>query len=188
MIQLQKKEYDTLIFGALETKKSNILRLHKSCLNVFKSHLQNIEETEVGIEHLNSRLQYNLKRADTPHLVVNGRCHMSQYCPVTYKFFKKSIPDKFDSYVSVSATIYDSHDHSKGRTDKPPQVRGIAREALAKKVMIKHGGSCHEARLTDLAQNGLFLYKYNISILINMLFKVKPQQSMHIDHVKASYE
>jgi hypothetical protein len=59
------------------------------------------KETEVGIEHLNSRLQYNLKRADTPHL--------------------------------VSATFYDSHDHSNGKTDKPPQVRGLAREALAQK-------------------------------------------------------
>jgi hypothetical protein len=45
----------------------------------------------------------------------------------------------------------------KVKKDKPPQVRGLAREALAKKVMIiKHGGSSHEVRLTDLAENGWF--------------------------------
>jgi hypothetical protein len=75
-IQLMKNEYQILIKDAKETKqKTSIKRLNKSSLDIFKSHLKNLENTDVEVQHLNSRLQYQLARSDTPYLSANGRCN-----------------------------------------------------------------------------------------------------------------
>jgi hypothetical protein len=75
-IQLMKNEYQMLIKDAKETKqKTSIKRLNKSSLDIFKSHLKNLENTDVEVQHLNSRLQYQLARSDTLHLSANGGCN-----------------------------------------------------------------------------------------------------------------
>ena len=152
---LPRNEYEILVSSANDTKNTNVKRLHSSSLQVFNKHLENIEKiNRIDIEHLNSRLQFNLKRADTPHLIANGRCHVASSCPVTYKFYKKTAPDEIENYIQITSTVYDVHQHISCNNDKPPQVRGKDREELGKKILIAHGGSCYDARLTDLCQNG----------------------------------
>jgi hypothetical protein len=53
-----KTEYQMLIKDAKETKrKTSIKRLNKSNLDIFKSHLKNLENNDVEVLHLNSRLR-----------------------------------------------------------------------------------------------------------------------------------
>ncbi len=154
-IQLMKNEYQMLIKDAKETKqKTSIKRLNKSSLDIFKSHLKNLENTDVEVQHLNSRLQYQLARSDTPHLSANGRCNTTQHCKVSYVFKIKQVPEDNLNYVPVEVVVFDKHDHEKKSEDKI-QVRGEKnRKQLGEKIMVDHGGSSYEARLTDLASKG----------------------------------
>jgi hypothetical protein len=99
---------------------------------------------------------------------------MNQLCPVTYKFYIKNVPTDMQHYIAVQVVIYDTHQHIK--TNKIPQIRGKAREDLAKKIMIKHGGSSYEARLADLADKGMFLNQItNTNFEILSFLKAKHQ-------------
>lgn len=63
--------------------------------------------------------------------------------------------------MPVEVVVFDTHDHEKKAEDKI-QVRGEKkRKQLGEKIMVEHGGSSYEARLTDLASKGALIFFSN---------------------------
>ena len=142
-------DYEKLISNTTNDEKG-VQRLHKDSLEIFNKHLSEIEKFECEIKHLNSRLHFKFDRKDTPHLSANGYCHAAKNCPVTYKIYKKDIPERDRKYVTIKICVYDEHNHE----IKNDQVRGKKREELAEKIFSQHGGSANAARLHELGENG----------------------------------
>jgi hypothetical protein len=132
-------------------KKLRNGKLHKSCVEIFHRHIESLENLDkVDIEHQNSRFSETLSRSDSHHMCIYGRCRIARTCPVTYKFFRKELPDKNNKYIKFICEIRDEHAHTEQKT----QIRGKERENLAKRVFDAHGGNAFEARLADLGING----------------------------------
>lgn len=153
-LQLAKEIFENFIkdsrFSNLKTN-TGTKRLNSKALETYLTpDLKKIEQQDIRIQHISSVINDKPIRCDSKYFTAYAKCIFAKNCPVTYNF---NIKEKhfINDYICIRVDINNIHQHS--NTFKC--VKGDDRNKLGVEIMTKHGGSAFDARLHDLADNGI---------------------------------
>jgi hypothetical protein len=147
-------EFEKVITNCIPTAKESQKKLSTDLLNNhFSSAITMAEQLKTKLTHLSSLVNLKKLRADTKFLSAYAKCSFNKQCKSTYHLLVVEKIYSMEEKIEITIKRTNDHNHQDNNQNIIDQVRGQSRTLLAARIEKDHGGSSHETRLHDLADN-----------------------------------